>query len=99
MGIIPRWHKFSKREIRPWAISGVCPVLLALAGCTHQPTTHQEMEVEFQAEFGFPPPPEVDKYKCSVVSVGDSLGTWMSSDTGSRFPGYMLFHIRVNFPE
>lgn len=78
MWIIARWDKLPKPRVRPWAFGWVWSVLLTLPGCTHQPTTHKEMEAEFEAEFGFLPPPEVSGYKCSVVSVGDSLGTWFS---------------------
>lgn len=60
-------------------IIALCLLLAATSvGCTHQPKTKAEMEGEFTAEFGFAPPDMVESYRCSVVSVGDSLATWFS---------------------
>ena len=63
---------------RRWLLVSVPSLLLAFSSCTHQPTTPKEMAGEFEAEFGFLPPPDVSEYKCSVVSMGDTLGTWFS---------------------
>ena len=51
---------------------------LLLAGCSgsHEATSRQELEREFQTEFGFSPSTNIE-LRCKIVQVGDTWGKWM----------------------
>ena len=71
-----RLDHISMRVARQFLFSVLCVGML-LVGCSREPTGRGELDQEFQAEYGFPPPSGVAELRCRVVRVGDTWSKWM----------------------
>jgi hypothetical protein len=67
------------RSIRPKLcfVCFWCIVFISGCGGSSEPKTRSELDREFQAEFGFQPPPAIQELRCKVVRVGDTWGKWL----------------------